>query len=347
MRFLITSLVSSVNSSEVPEGQAIEKEVTVSNPNATVQSLRVAAAVAFRLNVYGFSLVCRGSKLHVNLVDEKTPLTESGLSDGDRIVLVSKRLRPENGIEEEPPQPAAKTPHVEGDGPADPAVEEAAASEESTVEADEEGVDDLEEQDGFDEEEEAEYNDAGDLFGRLLEFGNLVELRHNFLTNPQAVMEDIQERDPTLFQLITSNQESFLELINNEPLIRTIQGEKDAEGEEFADEEIDEERAEAMNALIMQMLGSGESGNGEGDLDLAGLPLREEDGDVGGSGTGASPESDQVRILAFAPTEEEERKIQELVQLGFAYEQCKLAFYMSHRSVERAANMLFEHPPQL
>jgi uncharacterized UBP type Zn finger protein len=46
-------------------------------------------------------------------------------------------------------------------------------------------------------------------------------------------------------------------------------------------------------------------------------------------------------------SQEDQDKIESLMQLGFTREQCTAAFYRTNRSVERAANMLFENPPTL
>lgn len=193
---------------------------------------------------------------------------------------------------------------------------------------------------------------AGELYSHLLEVvPDLVELRREFLSNPQAVMERIQREDPTLFQLITAHQEAFVGLINNEEAIATIQGDRDL-GEGDDDEELDEETMAHLLGLLAGGTngleddsdseaddGDANSEEGHVELGLGDLAALQDGGDGG--------KEAKARILAFPPTEEDEQKIQQLTQLGFPYDVCKVAFYRSHRSLERAANLLFEHPPQL
>lgn len=197
----------------------------------------------------------------------------------------------------------------------------------------------LEEGDGDDEEEDEMPHDApDDLYDRLIEtVDDLVDMRQRFLADPEGIMRHIQDKDPTLYQLIAANMEEFLALVNDEELVKVLQSEKDGDAgdEEFPDELLEgmgEEEQQALQQMmeeyVQRALGGGgvaEEGEEEDEMMV--------DGGFGPLGGG------------LEPTEEEEEKIQNLVQLGFTYEQCKQAFYACHRSVERAANLLFESPP--
>lgn len=375
MKFQIRCLVSSVNSSALSDAQATVKGVEVQNPSALLSSVRAKAGIAFRLNLGGFSLVYRGDRPGVSLADEKMMLSECGLEDGDTILLVSKRVRETNGTEpaggdSDSGSSPAKVARPEGstDGAVAAAVtgdsQPSAASSSSSllgdggeedVFADASDEDDVVEEGAVDIDLDAmalglmlgEGADAaaGQLYSRLLEVvPNLVELRQQFLSDPRAVMERIQREDLTLFQLITAHQAAFISLINNEQVITTMQNERDGN---FGDdeEELDEEALENLLGMF------GEGGMEDDDDDMAALEAMEEGGgdDGGGAflGDGGGGETDKARILAFAPSDDDEAKIQHLTQLGFAYDVCKLAFYMARRSLDRAAHLLFENPPQL
>lgn len=129
-------------------------------------------------------------------------------------------------------------------------------------------------------------------------------------------------------------------------------------GEE--DEEMDEETAEQMSALFQSYITSAARSGDSGDFDAAdlaeleasGMQVEEVDGgDGSASGSArigkAKRQSDNEFILSRVPSEEDEKKIQALTELGFTYEQCKVAFYLCHRSIDRASNMLFEAPPEI
>ncbi|KEG12540.1 hypothetical protein DQ04_01631060 [Trypanosoma grayi] len=174
-----------------------------------------------------------------------------------------------------------------------------------------------------------------ELLSHLLEtVPNLVEMRQQFLTNPAEIMRQVQENDPRLFELITANHQEFLELVNNEDLVTTLQQQQEMQAA-FLDEEgafeDDEEMEEAVGSLMAQYLLSG----GGSDNSKA----TEDAGDSG--------QSETQRYLERVPTEEEEGKIEQLMQLGFTRDQCRVAFFKTKGSLERAANLLFEDPPQL
>lgn len=417
MKFTVTCLVSSVNSSLLSESEAVTKEIVVANPRATVQNLRATVAIQFRLKVVAFDFrfdhrqpaqnadaaeaptttatttssttpattaTTAESAATVDFSDEKRLLSECGLEEGDHLTLLPKNYRPSTTSTEhhshdgsvastttaaaavdDAEGPAAKKPRTEGaeDGLADGDDEESL----------------LDEEDGDDEEDISDSDDAeataqNDLFEALRDVvPDLTVLRQEFLANPQAVMERIERNHPSLFQVITQNQETFISLMNNEQLTKAAQsmlhGGTGSDGDEENslewsmgddDEEMDEETAEQMNALFQNYIAGGGGGDA-GDfspedlaaLEASGMQVGDVDdddgtGEEGGARkAGGSKKSEREFILARVPSEEDEKKIQALTELGFTYEQCKLAFYMCHRSIDRASNMLFESPPEL
>lgn len=220
------------------------------------------------------------------------------------------------------------------------------------------------------------------LYERLMEVvPNLVEMRQQFLADPQAILQRIEQSDSRLFSLITANQEAFLELVNNEETVRLLQAEKDdtwddddddeddyseaefdEEDMEFGenlegdddDEEISEATMQAISSIFMRRLNAAMSGQAgaveasdtvdSGDEDNH---TRENSTNTARAYSGSMPLNDREAILAYVPSVEDDRKIEELTQLGFSHEQAKIAFYMCRRSLDRAANYLFESPPQL
>ena len=416
MKFTVTCLVSSVNSSLLRNEEAVTKEIVVANPRATVQNLRATVAIQFRLNVVAFNFrfdhrpstddksathdapappssaspSSSSTAAAVDFTDEKKLLTECGLEDGDCLTVVPKNYQAptavttaataagsnvdavsasaagENDITAEADGNAAKKPRTEGG-----AKDFAEADEEESLGLDDE---EEEEEDGDDvDSDDAEASAQNDLFEALRDVvPDLTVLRQEFLANPQAVMERIERNHPSLFQVITQNQETFINLMNNEELTKVAQsmlhgglalGEDGDDslgwsmGEE--DEEMDEETEAQMNALFHNYIVGGDDGDGDFDaedlaaLEASGMQVDDVDGDEGEgdgaktAGDGRVRKSEKDFILSRVPSEEDEKKIQTLTELGFSYEQCKLAFYMCHRSIDRASNMLFEAPPEL
>ncbi|CBZ23870.1 conserved hypothetical protein [Leishmania mexicana MHOM/GT/2001/U1103] len=399
MKFTVTCLVSSVNSSLLAESEAVTKEITVANPRATVQNLRATVAIQFRLKVVAFefrfdrregategdsaapsSSPSAGSAV-VDFGDEKKLLTECGLQEGDHLKVVPKNytsLRAAGAAavaarETSPSEgPATKRVRIEAsdevEAPVFIASEDEDAEEESELD---------EEDDADDSEEDGDAKGQNDLFAALQEVvPDLTVLRQEFLANPQTVMERIERNHPSLFQVIVQNQETFVTLMNNEQLTKAAQGmlhggtmggdeDEDEEGSlEWSmgeeDEEMDEETAEQMSALFQSYITSAARSGDSGDFDAAdlaeleasGMQVEEVDGgDGSASGSArigkAKRQSDNEFILSRVPSEEDEKKIQALTELGFTYEQCKVAFYLCHRSIDRASNMLFEAPPEI
>ncbi|KPI90692.1 hypothetical protein ABL78_0128 [Leptomonas seymouri] len=396
MKFTVTCLVSSVNSSLLRDAEATTMEVVVANPRATLQNLRATVAIQFRLNVLAFDLrfdhrqqterevkaaeaagegapassSADNAAPAVDFSDAKRLLTECGLQDGDHLTVVPKDYRPPVAapVGEEVMdttaggRPAKKLRTEEsGEGGLGDGDEE-----ESFIEEDEEHDSDSDSGSSSDKAEAAAQNDLFDALRDVVP--DLTVLRREFLANPQAVMERIERNHPSLFQVITQNQEMFITLMNNEHLAKAAQsmlhggsalgdsGSGDEEnslewslGEE--DEELDEETEAQMNALFQNYIASGGAG---GDFDAADLVALEASGmEVGDvdeeeeAEGGHAKKSERDFILSRVPSEEDEGKIQALTELGFSYEQCKLAFYMCHRSIDRASNMLFEAPPEL
>ncbi|AYU80662.1 XPC-binding domain/UBA/TS-N domain containing protein, putative [Leishmania donovani] len=400
MKFTVTCLVSSVNSSLLAESEAVTKEITVANPRATVQNLRATVAIQFRLKVVAFefrfdrhegatesdsaapSSSPSAASAVVDFGDEKKLLTECGLQEGDHLTVVPKNYSSLSAAgaaavtaseASSSEVPATKRVRIESRGEVDaPAV---IASEDEDAEEEESELD--EEDDADDSEEDGDAKGQNDLFAALREVvPDLTVLRQEFLANPQAVMERIERNHPSLFQVIVQNQESFVTLMNNEQLTKAAQsmlhggtmgGDEDEDeggslewstGEE--DEEMDEETAEQMSALFQSYITSAARSGDSGDFDAADLAELEAsgmhveevgDGDGNASGSArigkAKRQSDKEFILSRVPSEEDEKKIQALTELGFTYEQCKVAFYLCHRSIDRASNMLFEAPPEI
>ncbi|KAG5474111.1 hypothetical protein CUR178_04222 [Leishmania enriettii] len=409
MKFTVTCLVSSVNSSLLAECEAVTKEITVANPKATMQNLRATVAIQFRLKVMAFkfcfdhhesaadidsagpSLSLSSASTVVDFSDEKKLLTECGLREGDHLTVVPKDYTSSNatcaeavvGSAPAPSDgPATKRVRLEAKGQADSPVS-ARGEDEADEQSGEEDEGDEEEstlgEEGGDEGDSDEDGDAterNDLFDALQEVvPDLTVLRQEFLANPQAVMERIERNHPSLFQLIVQNQETFIALMNDEQLTKAAQsmlhggttssnGDEDEEGsQEWSigeeDEEVDEETAEQMSALFQSYITSVARSGGDdfgaddlAELEASGMQVEELDGGSGDSSGGthtgkAKRQLDKHFILSRVPSEEDEKKIQALTELGFTYEQCKVAFYLCHRSIDRASNMLFEAPPQI
>lgn len=416
MKFTVTCLVSSVNSGLLPEAEKLTKDVVVAKPKATLQNLRATVAIQFRLNVVAFDFhFTRHSNTpepkadvaatappssspsdppaaSVDLSDEKKLLTECGLRDGDYLTVLPRHHRPSATLPASADATNANGGPEDGEeetygGPAKKARVEEGVISSIGGEAGE-GGEEEEEESITDEEDEEDDSDADepaqdDLFDALREVvPDLTVLRQEFLSNPQAVMERIERNHPSLFQVITQNQETFIRLMNNEQLTKAAQsmlhgrpalgggdGDSDEEqsvewsmnGEE-EDEEMDEETEAQMRELFEHYIAAGEAAGDFDAADLAALEasgmqvgdVDEHDGEENGSGGGAQaggaakkPASEKEFILARVPTEDDEKKIQALTELGFSYEQCKLAFYLCHRSIDRASNMLFEAPPEI
>lgn len=376
MKLRVQCLVKSDGSPLGDEEVDINKIKEIKIPNfqtATLITLRGAAVVQFGIRApMSFSLVYAGpsKEKEINLSDERVFLRDTALEDGDLIQLVSKRVREEGPgdvaessaskvLRTEAAAMATNTDLIPATTPTDSAAVSAlerllnGQSDPSnpndmellnTLSGETGGGDDSEgDHDEEDIDEEAALyldNSPDDLYDRLIEsVDDLVDMRQRFIADPEGIMRHIQEKDPTLYQLIAANQSEFLELVNNEELVKTLQMEKEMDDEEFEDgEEGDFEMTEAEQEAMQQAFLDyvqrtvGGSGASEGE------PVLEPTGTTVGA---------TVNVDGIAPTEEEEQKIQTLVQLGFTYKQCKEAFYRCHRSVDRAANYLFEHPPSL
>ncbi|KPA80531.1 hypothetical protein ABB37_04741 [Leptomonas pyrrhocoris] len=403
MRFTVTCLVSSVNSSLLSEAEAVTKEIVVANPRANVQSLRAIVAIQFRLNVVAFefrfdrrqaaksaaaaaateataepvpasSSADSAAPPAVDFSDERKLLMECGLADGDHLTVVPKNYRPSADV-----AMGAEVAVTVADGRAakKPRTEEGEEGGEGELgDGDEEESLREEDSDSDSDADSAEHAAQNDLFEALRDVvPDLTVLRNEFLANPQAVMERIERNHASLFQVITQNQETFINLMNNEQLTKAAQsmlhggpalgGSGDSGDEENSlewsmgeeDEEMDEETEAQMNALFQNYIASGGAGGDFDAADLAALEasgmevgdVDEAEGEEGGSATagGSARKSEKDFLLSRVPSEEDEKKIQALTELGFTYEQCKVAFYMCHRSIDRASNMLFEAPPEL
>eukprot|EP00796_Vickermania_ingenoplastis_P000478 gene478-258_t len=394
MKLRVQCLVARDGSPLSPEAAADEsqtKEIPIPNAqHATVISLRGAAVVHFRITApTSFNMVYSGSK-HIDLTNERMLLSDTGLEEGDLIVLHSRREREEEGKSGDKDQPAAKVPRTESNvasqaqstatsstAPTDPIIERGttamnagigavdpqalerilngAATQEDMALLTQLSAGDgeslaalLDAADEGDEEgdEHVFGNAPDDLYDRLLDsVDNLVDMRQRFIQDPEGILKHIQDKDPTLYQLIAANMEEFLELVNNEELVKTLQEEKemldeeeDEEGgvllgDDGDDEELSPEQQAALQQAFIDYVGQ-QVGPGDGVEERLDGPVARD---------GLAPEN----IDQITPTADEEEKIQSLVQLGFTYKQCKSAFYKCRRSIERAANMLFESPPEV
>ncbi|GET90447.1 hypothetical protein, conserved [Leishmania tarentolae] len=315
----------------------------------------------------------------VDFSDEKKLMTECGLQEGDHLTVVPKNYTSliaagaaAVGASEAMLSEGSATKRVRIEATDDADAPAFIASEEDDEEESELG----EEEDADDSEEDGDNSGRNDLFAALQDVvPDLTVLRQEFLANPQAVMERIERNHPSLFQVIAQNQETFVTLMNNEQLTKAAQSmlhgatidddEDDDEDEEGSlewsmgeeDEEVDEETAEQMSALFHSYIASAaRSGDFDAadlsELEASGMQVEEvEDDDGNASGSArirkTKRQSDKEFILSRAPSEDDEKKIQALTELGFTYEQCKLAFYLCHRSIDRASNMLFEAPPEI
>lgn len=365
MKLRVQSLIRADGTALTTE-EDIEKSVsqikTVNIPNfqqATVTSLRGMVALKFRLPPSKFSLRFGERQAKESAAVEATPgssspspaidlsndrcfLRDTGLVEDDLIQLVSKheivhvdpckeQSSPLKRIKTEPDALSELAPNEDGqtrvpDGDVVPAEEAFMEGSDFELEEDED-----------DEEVLYPHNAPDDLYDRLLDsVDDLVDMRERFIANPEVIMHQIQENDPTLFQLITENKEEFLALVNSEEAVKQLQMEKEMESALFeeAEEDWGPEMEEAIRQVIATQLGG--LGGGEGTDGMEGLVE---------AGDGEAVES--VSAENQIPTPEDEEKIQALVQLGFTYAQCKQAFYMHHRSSDRAANYLFEHPSEL
>ncbi|KAH9598935.1 XPC-binding domain [Trypanosoma melophagium] len=334
------------------------KELVIHNPTATLSNVRAAIAINFRLPVYGFRMVHSS----IDLSCEKTLLRDSGIQDGDLITVAAKRDREEEAAESEGQQregeesgmketaEVAKT-STTNDAP----VSAVPTSSGEAVRGEGEGqsiINDNNHNNNSDEETEEEDEEdmmedgAAEMLSHLLAtVPNLLEMRQQFLANPAEIMQQIREQDPRLFELITSNHQQFLDLVNNEALVETLQREQEEAENGLLDEEDEEgdfeyegEAEDFINALMAEYMGSEAA---------AALTDGGRGGDANENMMMEVGATETQRYLDRVPTEEEEAKIEQLMQLGFTRDQCKVAFFKAKRSLERAANLLFEDPPQL
>ncbi|EPY20381.1 hypothetical protein STCU_09020 [Strigomonas culicis] len=357
------------------------EEVDIADPKATLLNVRATAAIRFKINIKSFWMHFDAAPTtagdgtataprRVDLSNERQLLSQCGLQDGDTVVLYSqKRCREQVQTEYAHYVPEAKRARAEETEVTAPSAQAAApvaatgAHDDAAppaVHNDEDDADDAEE-----DSEDPVTTNKMELYSAFFEsVPNLVEFRKQFLADPQASMLKMQKDNPALFQLIAANQEAWLELINDEETIKAIQEDQVEEidlGDE-PDEEMDEAQLAAFNRMLME---AGGAPNEDGEIEIDGESLRAllqggsedyEDGSQDGEGSdGEMLQTNSVigpnvaveKVLAYVPSDDEEKKIQDLVQLGFTYNQCKVAFYRCLRSVERAANMLFESPPKI
>jgi hypothetical protein len=170
---------------------------------------------------------------------------------------------------------------------------------------------------------EREAAETAEMVSLLLDVPNLLEMRDQFLHDPQQVLQEIQRSNPRLFQLIATHNARFLELVQSESLLQTLRDEQLMQEEHLEElEEMDEEQQELLAQMLMGAL--------------------EQEARVGSESNGPQ----RGEVPQDIPGEDME-KIEQLMQLGFTREQCVAAFYRSGRNAELAANMLFDNPPTI
>lgn len=430
-----------------------ELDVNIRNPNATVGNMRAAVAILFKLEPHSFRMVHDACDLE----DDKKLLSATGVQEMDLVQLVAKRPRDESivpetthqqaaaeqtqqerptvaapstasGVLSEPPR--ATAPHTlpsrsSCGGDEDPFLAQRLRADEH-INANRDDVDDAEGDDDLEEAEEggeADERDAeiGEMISLLLSAPNLLDMRSQFLQNPQQVLAQIQSTSPRLFQLIARHNEAFLEMVSNETLLQALHEEQEFENEEAyigeEDEEMDsEDEAEIHQMLLAALAEDAVDHDLEGDDEHSvrttaggsaatsvtlgrnatqlmesirstlrttsggnsaatsragttvattavsaseeganGTPLHDDASSAaiasGGprrhSSTGAGASSSNGMRIPEVISEDDNKKIEDLMQLGFTKDQCTAAFYRCNRSVERAANMLFEGMSQL
>ncbi|CUG88341.1 Hypothetical protein, putative [Bodo saltans] len=257
-----------------------------------------------------------------------------------------------------------------------------------------------------DEEEMDEQDEVQEMVSHLLAVPNILDMRRQFLENPQAVLQQIQNENPRLFQLISAHNQAFLDLVENETLLEALREEQEAEEayiggsdeEDEGDEEFDEDDESALHELILNALGAAAAdeeremmrrsgsnqrrgGNGGGATTAGNSAatsvtlgrnatqildsLRSTVSDGGAAdnistsnndtktevnnseGATTVPTSRQRGSIPLVISDDDKQKIEGLTHLGFTTEQCTAAFFLANRSIERAANLLFEDPPTL
>ena len=199
--------------------------------------------------------------------------------------------------------------------------------DEEDIEDDEELSDD----EGEDEELSPEDDERGRLAMGLMALGNPRDLSRRFIANPTEVLADLQQNQPELFNLIGRHNQFFLDLVNEGA---NITDEEMEEMEGMEEEEDFSDDSEAMDDATEMFLAAARRGGrgrgGRGGAVLSGGP----------SASGGAP---PPRPL----TDDDNAKIEQLMQLGFTREQCTAAYLRCGRNPERAANMLFENPPDV
>lgn len=362
---------------KVKQTGLVEKEldVTIKNPAATIANVRAAIAIHFKLDPHSFTMIHQTASLE----DATKLLTQSGVAEGDCITLVTKRPREESdaavAAADRPTVASAPVP-VTSSAPASTTasarstggqrrrrvtVPHVLAEEPDEFLEQHQNADDSDDEPEFDEEDEEEEgeevdSDLADMVSEILSIPDILSLREQFLHNPQQVLQGIQNTNPRLFQLITRYHQQFLDLVQNQELLETLQMEQDEEdatyiGEEM--EEMDEEEEAMLHDAIIQALEQ-ERNSVESSATLGrnatqilsnrstAVSSRANTGGEGGAATATTG-----RRIPEVISDEDNAKIEELMSFGFTKEQCTAAFFQCNRSMDRAANLLFENPPTI
>ncbi len=246
--------------------------------------------------------------------------------------------------------------------------------DDSDVEEEDDAEESDEESDGEAEEEDPVAAEQHELVQLLLDTPNVVALRDQFLQSPEAMLAQIQANNPRLFQLIASHAQFFLELVQNEDLLAALREEAESADEHYLyeegeEDEEDEEESEMLTNMLLQALQhqsaartARDNRNRSSDEDVPSLvpsgrsttteTVSRRTVPLDGVGGGPSGSSASAAIVSSTPipatiSPEDQEKIESLMQLGFTREQCTAAFFRTNRSLDRAANMLFENPPSI
>jgi len=260
-----------------------------------------------------------------------------------------------------------------------------AAEDGSSMDDDDEEWDD---EDGFDEEGDGDWEDDEitdgsdaaenseelqllmdtlDSFGltikgvkmldQLLNLPNINELWSKFQSDPTAVMIEVQQNSPELFQLVTENHEEFLKIMEMRRKMREEglrlddmmpEGEVNQAphipGEVVPDAEVSERLRELVNIYKEEGI---PSADGMTVTDMEGNVIHsalDDDmfGGMGGPLTALGGSPAQAALEPLLP--EDEEKITSLQGLGnFTREQCEKALRRCGKDIERAAAFLFEN----
>ena len=188
------------------------------------------------------------------------------------------------------------------------------------------------------------------MLDKLLNLPNIDDLWAKFQTDPTAVMQEVQQSSPELFQLVAENHEEFLKIMEMRRKIKEdglnvahmMPGDEgdtgDVEPEDISDAEVTVRLRELVNIYKEEGV---PSADGLTVTDMEGNVISSaQDGDMIDLGS-LNPSA----VAALTPlTPEDEEKISSLMSLGaFTRDQCERALRRCDKNIERAASFLFEN----